>query len=307
MKNTYKKSEQEEHFHKISDPIHDSWIHCESATKGDLKKVGDILKIDPEDLQDSLDMMEIARIEHIDKDIFVVYTRYPSVMEAGLYTTPLTIVISPHHFVTICPKSSHIIHKILSQPSDLATKMRSKLLIELLSKIIQEFTRTIRQIRAEVINQEQDISQVSDEEIIELTKKEEKLNQSLNSLVPLKKVITDLLSGRFIVLSEEDQEHLEDVILASEQAEDLCRLSIRIISSLRNSVQVVITNQFNKTIKLLTAMTIILNFPTMISSLYGMNVALPLEKNPFAFMIILSIISVICIIAVYLFQRRRWL
>lgn len=307
MRNNYSKTEHEEHFHKISEPIVDSWIHCESATKADLKKVGEILKIDPEDIQDSLDMMEIARIEHIERDVFVVYTRYPSMMEAGLYTTPLTVIVSEHHFVTICPKSSHLIHKILAQPSNIATRMRSKLLIDILSQIIQEFTRTVRQIRAEVINQEQDISQVSDEEIIELTKKEEKLNQCLNSLVPLKKVITDVLSGRYIALSEQNQENLEDVILSSEQAEDLCRLSIRIISSLRNSVQVIITNQFNKTIKLLTAMTIILNFPTMISSLYGMNVALPLEKNPFAFMIILSIISVICIIAVYLFQRRRWL
>ena len=80
------------------------------------------------------------------------------------------------------------------------------------------------------------------------------------------------MTGKYTLIHEKDQELLEDLVLANRQAEDLCRHNLRIISSLRNSVQIVITNQFNKTIKLLTALTIILNFPTMISSLYGMNV-----------------------------------
>ncbi len=303
----YFKRPDEEKFHSIEAAIEDSWIHVEHATMSEIKHISEVLDLEISDIADALDMMEIARIERIEKDAFVVYVRFPYRQEVGLYTATLTIIIDKSHITTICPTSCHIIQKMLSQPSAIATKMRSKLLIEILMRIVQEYTLAIKRVRAEVINQEKDISTMSDDEITELTRKEENLNQSLNSLQPLKEVIEEILSGRFTVLYEKDQEQLEDLLLATEQSEDLCRLSLRIISSLRNSVQVIMTNQFNKTIKLLTALTIILNFPTSIASIYGMNVTLPFESSPWAFPLIMGFIILTSIAAFFFFQRRKWL
>lgn len=307
MYKSFLKNESDSQFHAVSEPIPDSWIHCEKANLQDLKEIGKILDIDSEDIKDSLDMLEIARIEKIESDIVVIYTRYPYMQEIGLYTTPLTIILSKEYIVTICPISSTLVDRLLSEPSKLTTKMKAKFTIHLLIRIIQEYNKVVKRIRAEVINQEKDISQVTDEEITELTKKEENLNQCLNSLLPLKKVIEEMLTGRFTLLHEEEAESLEDLLLATAQAEDLCRLSLRIITSLRNSVQIVITNQFNRTIRLLTALTIILNFPTTISSIYGMNVSLPFEKSPWAFFGILGFIILASIWAFFFFQRRKWL
>lgn len=303
----YFKDESEDKFHAIETPIENSWMHIEHATMSELEHVAEMLDIEINDIADALDMMEIARIERIEKDAFVVYVRFPYRQEVGLYTATLTIVLAKNHMATICPTSCHIIQKMLSQRSELTTRARSKLLIEILMRIVQEYTLAIKRVRAEVINQEKDISAMSDGEITELTRKEENLNQTLNSLQPLKEVIEEILSGRFTILYEKDQELLEDLLLATEQSEDLCRLSLRIISSLRNSVQVIITNQFNKTIKLLTALTIILNFPTTIASIYGMNISLPLEKNPWAFGIIMAFILITSIGSFFFFQRRKWL
>ncbi|OGN62157.1 MAG: hypothetical protein A3F09_03010 [Chlamydiae bacterium RIFCSPHIGHO2_12_FULL_49_11] len=307
MYKSYLKNESDSQFHAISEPIVDSWIHCEGATLQDLKEISKIIRVDPEDLKDSLDMLEIARIERIENNAVVIYTRYPYMQEVGLYTTPLTIILAKESIVTICPISSTLMQRILNEPSKLATKMRSKFLIHILIRIIQEYNKVVKRVRAEVINQEKDISQVSDAEITELTKKEENLNQCLNSLLPLKKVIEEMLTGRFTILNEEDQESLEDLLHTTAQAEDLCRLSLRIITSLRNSVQIVITNQFNQTIRLLTALTIILNLPTTISSIYGMNISLPFSHSPYAFLFIIGFIVIMLIGAFFFFQRRRWL
>ncbi len=307
MYTNYFKNENEEKFHAVEKLINDSWLHVEHATMSEIKYVSEVLELEIKDIADALDMMEIARIERIQKDAFVVYVRFPYRQEVGLYTATLTIIISKSHITTICPTSCHIIQKMLSQPSTLATSMKSKLLIDILMRIVQEYTLAIKRVRAEVINQEKDISTMSDDEITELTRKEENLNQSLNSLQPLKEVIEEILSGKFTILYERDQELLEDLLLATEQSEDLCRLSLRIISSLRNSVQVIITNQFNKTIKLLTALTIILNFPTTIASIYGMNVNLPFAQNPWAFALIMGFIILTSIGSFFFFQRRKWL
>lgn len=304
----YFKNPDEKNFHKISAPTIGSWIHIENATSGDLQNIAKVLDVDTEDIKDSLDMMEIPRIELIEKNVFVVYTRFPDMQEVGAYTVPLSIIISKEYLVTICPANCPLLQRVISEPSKIiSTQKRSQFLIHILLKIVLEFTRVIKRIRAEVIHNERDISKVSDEEITALTKKEENLSQCLNAIQPLKEVIEEILSGKFTILYEKDQDFLEDLLLAVEQAEDLCRLSLRIISSLRNSVQVVITNQFNKTIKLLTALTIILNLPMTISSIYGMNVQLPFAESPFAFLIIMGFIVIISIASFFFFQRRRWL
>ncbi len=307
MYTSYFKESNDARFHITSAPTQGCWIHAENATLDDIDKLSKILQVESEDIKDALDMMEIARIERIENESFVVYVRFPYMQEVGVYTATLTIVLSNNYLVTICPATCHIIQKLLSEKTTVATNMRTKLLIHILLRIVQEYTKVIRRIRAEVINQEKDISTVSDREITELTRKEENLNQCQNSLQPLKEVIEEILSGKFTILYEKDQDLLEDLLLATEQAEEMCRLSLRIISSLRNSVQVIITNQFNKTIRLLTALTIILTFPTVISSIYGMNIPLPFERSPKAFYVIMGFVFFVITITLYFFRRRKWL
>jgi magnesium transporter len=307
MYTSYFKESTDARFHIASAPTQGCWIHAENATLDDIEKLSKILKVESEDIKDALDMMEIARIERIEKESFVVYVRFPYMQEIGVYTATLTIVLSNDYLVTICPATCHIIEKLLSEKTTVGTNMRAKLLIHILLRIVQEYTKVIRRIRAEVINQEKDISTVSDREITELTRKEENLNQCQNSLQPLKEVIEEILSGKFTILYEKDQDLLEDLLLATEQAEEMCRLSLRIISSLRNSVQVIITNQFNKTIRLLTALTIILTFPTVISSIYGMNIPLPFERSPKAFYVIMGFVFLVITVTLYFFRRRKWL
>jgi|JI9StandDraft_1071089.scaffolds.fasta_scaffold172832_1 magnesium transporter len=307
MYTVYFKDRGEEKFHTIPEPAPESWIHAEYATFDDLEKIANILHIDPEDIADSLDLNEIPRIERLENDVFVVFVRFPHMQEAGLYTATLSIVFAKDYLVTICPTQCHIIQKMLAEPSDLLTKMKVKILIRILLKIVYEYNKVIKKTRAEVIHQEKDISKMADAEITELTRKEEKLNQCHTSLQPLKEVIEKILSGKYTVLYERDQDLLEDLLLATEQVEEMCRLSLRILSSLRNSVQVIITNQFNKTIRLLTALTIILNFPTTISSIFGMNIPLPFEHSRLAFLFIMCIIVLVSVATFFFFQRRRWL
>ena len=51
----------------------------------------------------------------------------------------------------------------------------------------------------------------------------------------------------------------------------------------------VISNNLNVVMKYLTAITIILMLPALVASFYGMNVSLPLEKSPYAFLFTIGI------------------
>ena len=67
------------------------------------------------------------------------------------------------------------------------------------------------------------------------------------------------------------------------------------------------TNKLNATIQTLTILTIILTIPTIVASLYGMNVPLPLAHNPLAFWMILTIIVLAVSVVILIFKKSRWL
>lgn len=302
----YKKSDSDESFRILDSPEPGCWIHVDEATSNDVTQVAELLGVEYTDLHDSLDRYEIPRIERFD-GLIMIYTRHPTQQEAGLYTTTLTLILSEKYFVTICPQKSYLIDTFVSQKPKITTDQTSKLLIYILLKITQEYTVKIKKIRAGVLRQEKHMPQVDSKDITALTINEENLNQYLSSLVPLRNVLEAITSGRYTHLYEKDQDLLEDLLNASLQSEEICAVNLRSIQSLRDSYQILFTNQLNRTIKLLTALTIILSLPTMVASLYGMNVALPFEKSGFAFAGIMLITTAISLGAAWIFHRKKWL
>jgi len=69
----------------------------------------------------------------------------------------------------------------------------------------------------------------------------------------------------------------------------------------------IISNNLNVVMKLLAALTIVLNLPTIVASFYGMNVKLPFSDHPLAFLFTLGISVTLTGIAVYIFAKRDWL
>lgn len=303
----YTKNDIDDDFHHIDNPEVGCWVHVENATFDDIRYVASLLKLDQSDLQDSLDKYEIPRIEKIDESI-IVFARHPIIKrESGLFTLTFTIILGKEYFVTISPNSSSLVENFLSQKPKISINQSSKFLLYILLKITQSFTANIKRIRTNVLKQEKEIDHIESEDITNLTLNEENLNQYLASLIPLRNVLESITTGKYFPLHEKEQDLLEDLLNASVQSEDLCSTNLRSIRSLRDSYQIIFTNQLNKTIRLLTALTIILSLPTMVASLYGMNVTLPFSSSPLSFMFILLFIIVIGSVAYFIFQRKKWL
>lgn len=306
MLTIYYKREEDDDFQILQKPQEGCWIHVDNARAEEITEIAELIGLEFNDIYDSLDKYEVPRVEKINENV-LIYTRHPAAQEAGLHTATLTIILTKDYFITICPQKSQIVENFISQRPSISTDQKSKFLIYVLLKITQEFTLQIKKIRTNVLKQEKRMVSVNSEDITALTLNEENLNQYLSTLVPLRNVLEAITSGKYTLLYEKDQDLLEDLLNASIQSEDLCAINLRSIRSLRDSFQIIFTNQLNRTIKLLTALTIILSIPTMVASLYGMNVQLPMSGQPFAFVFILLFISVISFTALLLFQRKKWL
>jgi len=305
MITTYFKTIRDNEFKKISDFRAGAWVHVTEATYSDLEKISELTNIEVTELRDSLDKYEIPRIEHLDESV-IIFTRHPQ-DSIGLYTTTLAIVLTLTHVITISPGKSEIIDQILTSKTKLGSTQKSKLLFHILLKITNNFTNRIKVTRNSIIEHSQTVKTIDNQAIILLTKNEDILSQYLTSLVPMRNLLDTLSSGRFVNLYEKDHDLLEDLMNAIKQSEDLCRVNIKSIRSLRDSYQIVFTNDVNKTIKRLTAITIIFTVPTIIASIYGMNVGLPMDKLDSAFYIIMSLIVLSSLILLYIFYKKKWL
>jgi magnesium transporter len=304
----YYKTAKDESFQSLPSPKEGCWVHVDEAIASDLEQVCKLTHLEYADVLDSLDRYEIPRIEKIGHNV-LVFARHPieQDMVVGLYTSPLTMILSPHYFITISPQKNLLVRNFLAKPPKLSTLQSSRLAIHLFLKITQEFTSQIRRLRHSVLTQEKEMISVESDDITVLTKHEEIMNQYLSTLEPIHTVLEEITSGKYTNLYEKDQELLIDLLNNVKQSENLCLMAVKAIRSLRDSYQIIFTNNLHKTIKLLTSLTIILNIPTMIASIYGMNINLPFSQKTHAFMIILSIITTLSICAFIFFRRKRWL
>ena len=73
----------------------------------------------------------------------------------------------------------------------------------------------------------------------------------------------------------DDLDLLEDVLTANAQASNMAKISIDILSQMMDAYASMVSNNLNTVMKILAVATIILSIPTVIASLYGMNVPLP--------------------------------
>jgi magnesium transporter len=302
----YFKTIRDTEFKRINDFRPGSWIYVKEANLEDLTKIAEVTHIDLTDLRDSLDKFELPRIEHVD-DNTLFFVRHPGDHEFGLYTETLTMILTNTFVIAISPHRSEIIENLISSNTTLGTTQKAKLILSILLKITQEYTNSIKRVRASILGAEEPPKIVDSDAIVVLTKNEEILNQYLTSLVPMRNLLETMASGRYMNFYEADLDLLEDIMIAMHQSEDVCSVNIKSIRSLRDSYHIIFTNDVNRTIKLLTAVTIIFTIPTTVASVYGMNVALPFQTKSYAFLLIMGITLVASIIAVALFRRNRWL
>ncbi len=303
----YHKTSPLEPFSSISHPMPGCWIHAEEADHEDLLEISSLLGLNPALLYDALDRYELPRLE-IFENYLLLFIRHPVEQEKSLYTATLTILISSNYLITISPiKTTNLIEPIIyKQDLDLSCEP-SDWMRALLLWIAQEFNLFIRRTRHSILSQEKEFGSVTSEDIYALTQYEETLNQYMASLDALSLTLDHLLHMQSTAVYIQNTEMVEDIYNHVKQAESLCEIIIKNIRSLRDSYQIIFANNLTKTIKLLTALTIVFTIPNIVASIFGMNVQLPLATHSHSFSILLALMFLLSGLCGFWFYRKNWM
>ncbi|MFA5009353.1 MAG: magnesium transporter CorA family protein [Candidatus Paceibacterota bacterium] len=283
------------------------WVNIENAEMDDIVFAAKITGLELSDLEDSLDLYELPRIEREGENMILFIRDAQEHDKEDVYTSPLTVVMGKNYLITISPERNKTIRSIIEESLVFSTTQRSKFLIYLLLLISKNFTKEIKKVKNNVFNQKKELKKIKSPEIMKLIEGEEILNQYISALTPMKILIEAISNGGYVRLYSNDNDLLEDMIIAIRQSLDNCLVSVKSIKNLRDSYQAIFTNDLNNTIRLLTSLTVILTIPTIISSLYGMNVHLPFGESDFAFLFVALLIFFISSIFYFIFKLRDWI
>jgi magnesium transporter len=119
-------------------------------------------------------------------------------------------------------------------------------------------------------------------------------------------VLTKLKNSRRNTITEINEDLLEDAVIENKQAIDMAQIYSDIQSGMMDAFASVISNNLNVVMKQLTSISIILMIPTLIASLYGMNVPNFMENSAWAFPAILFFSGLMAYIGIVMFRKRKW-
>lgn len=282
-----------------------SWIRVENPNDDERSKLIKDFKLDETILQDALDPHEVPRIETEDNNIYLI-TRLPDTDdEFNDFTTPVMFVVHPKHLITVSRDPLARLWQPFIDKTTIATSQQTQTLLMMLEAIVLQYERCVaiinRQMRAAI----GDVTRLRPTDIATFVEYERKLNDYLDALIPSNNAIEKLLGGRFLKLHEDDKDLVEDLSIDLEQIIVRCKSLLRTITNVRDSYRAVMDTKLNETIRILTVITLAVTIPTMLAGLYGMNVQLPGQRDPYTFWIIAAISLVTSGALAFYFLRKR--
>ncbi len=291
------------------------WVNMIDPTSSELSLVSGYFEIDLADLATALDEEESSRISLEDGyTLILVDIPTPEVRhEKKMYTTiPLGIILKNDAIITICREDTPVLNYFVrNKLKEFSTKKKMRFIYEMMFRsamLYQAYLRGIDKKRTEI--EERVGDDTHDTDIIELHELESTLVYFATSLRANSIVLERLRRYKRLEQYPEDMELLEDVTVEYQQAIEMTSIYRDIIDGTRELLSSVINNRLNNVMKILTSITIVMAIPTIISGIYGMNVAgewMPLSTARYGFYIIVAIIFVICVLVLWFLKKKKML
>jgi len=279
------------------------WIHLGGSF--DASRVAKALSLSVNIVRDILDIHELPRAEFYD-GIGYVFTRIPFGRTDSGKTVPFLIAISGGHYITISP---HAKFSPLEVGDFLfsTTERPAGIFAANLAYIISQYEQRVHLLTEKISDARQRLSrrEVENSDFIKFVAIEDTLNEYRSSLEGMSRVIAQLMENRRHLFKTRDLEALGDIDLHIRQILVAISSSTHTISSIQNAYSTVANNTLNQRMKVLTAITILLAIPNVFYGMYGMNIALPFQGEPWAYPVITGFTVLLILLVMFVAKRIR--
>jgi magnesium transporter len=302
----YYKSLRSQQVKELEDYQRGCWVYVEAPDEAEIKQLTDKFKVEQSLVEDALDIDEMPRLER-DGDQSYIYVRFAYKNdEEELVTVPLLFIFGQDILITVSMMPLPSLDIFLNGKIEFATTQRAKLVLQILQQIGENYetfiSRTSKQIK--LIRSRLRGHEISNQDFIDFVMIEDELNEFLSSLMPTNATLRRLLLGRYMPLFDEDQDIVEDLLLNNEQSIEACNSNLKSIDNIREAYSSISSHNLNSTMKVLTVATVLIALPNVFYGMYGMNVPLPFQEEPWAYFMIVGF-TLFMIVFIFWFARKR--
>lgn len=296
---------------ELKRPTPGCWINIAAPTDEEIEEINAKYGLPKYLIHDILDNDSLPRIEkEVEKGISLILLKVPFHSDEAITTVPLGIVFSPkkNYIFTICSAEVYSVEKIISStPKSFVTDNKAVFFNYLMRKIIKTYMRELNVVENEISVAESSINKsFQNKEVILLLSLQKTLVYFRTSIVGNKKVLGKFSTFKIFSLNEDEKEAFDDVLIDVDEAQQLVTIYSEIIANTINAYNSIVSNNFNSILKFLALVTVSISIPTMVASYYGMNVGLPFQGSPEAFLIVVGFALLSTSAVLIFFKFKNW-
>ena len=285
------------------------WIQVTCPTEDDQHELEEQFNIPDYFMSDISDTDERARYEYDDGWMLIIL-RIPYVKEIRSrtpYTTvPLGIIHKRDVTITVCYYETNMMIDFVSfqQKRNAGFTDYVDMIFRLFLSSAVWYLKRLKQISMLIDKAKRNLDkEVNNESLIGLSRLQDSLTYFQTSIRGNENLLQKLKFK--LQIDELDADLIEDVNIEMSQARETTSIYSDILESTMDTYSSIINNNMNTVMRTLTSVTIIMMIPTLVTSMFGMNLVNGMEEKSWGFIFAMIVSVAISGIAWWFFRSKR--
>ena len=287
------------------------WIQITCPTDEETTYLEKTLGMPDYFLGDIADTDERARYEY-DDGWQLIIMRIPYVKEVRSrtpYTTiPLGIIMKDDILITICNFETNMMIDFVTFHQRRGTGFTDA--VDFVFRVFLSsavwYLKRLKQINLLIDKSKRNLDHhIDNADLISLSRLQDSLTYFITSIRGNENLLSKLKFK--LPVDDLDADLIEDVNIEMSQARESAGIYTNILESTMDTYANIINNNMNGVMRVLTSISIILMFPTLISSLFGMNLINGMETTVWGFPVALILSVGTTAIFWWYFHRKQWI
>lgn len=287
------------------------WVQITCPTPDDEDFLFNTLKVPDYFLDDIRDKDERSRYDY-DEGWSLIILRIPYVKEVRSRTPhttiPLGIILNRNICITVCNYETNMMIDFVSyqQKRNLGFTDSVDLTFRLFLSSAVWYLKRLKQINVLIEEAKRNLDRkIDNEDLVGLSRLQDSLTYFITSIRGNETLLSKLKFK--LPVDELDADLIEDVTIEMNQARETTNIYSHILDSTMETYASVINNNVSQTMKQMTSVSIILMFPTLVASIFGMNLISGLENQWWGFPAVILFTILVTASFSLLFRRKAWI
>ena len=287
------------------------WVQVTCPTQEDCDFLEHTLGIPDYFISDIADTDERARYE-FDEGWILIILRIPYVKEVRsrtpYITIPLGIIMGKGVCVTLCNFETNMMIDFVSfqQRRGQGFTDSVDMVFRLFLSSAVWYLKRLKQINTLLEKSKENLDRhIDNADLINLSKLQDSLTYFITSIRGNEALLSKLEFK--LPVDELDADLIEDVNIEMSQARESASIYANILDSTMDTYANIINNNMSGVMKMLTSISIIMMFPTLVASLFGMNLVNGMETTWWGFPLALVISIGVTFLLLWYFKRKTWI